>query len=213
MRAGLIERARRHGRPVVALRFLPGLAVCRARNDARTGADASRRVPDDVLAWQYDGAQHATEAALLAEGFTAAHTVDCLKSCVYAHQSPGGGYQPAARVTPAGKGVPPLPAGSLERLSSCHEEVDGAAVEQRPNEVDGGAGEPSPGEVDGAAVEHRPGEGGVAAGECRPGQVSAAVVREWTGRLDTEPAVTERRASRADIADGVDLEDVLGPRR
>ncbi|MDI3408374.1 DUF6247 family protein [Streptomyces cavernicola] len=39
------------------------------------------------------------------------------------------------------------------------------------------------------------------------------VVREWTSRLDTEPAVTEWRASGADTADGIAIEDVLGPRR
>ncbi|MDQ8707580.1 ATP-binding protein [Streptomyces sp. LHD-70] len=72
VRAGLIEQARRHGRTVVALRFLPGLSICQVRNAARQD---SRRVPEDVLAWQYVGARNATEAVLLAEGFTAVHDV------------------------------------------------------------------------------------------------------------------------------------------
>jgi predicted kinase len=72
VRAELVERARRHGRPVVALRFLPHLDTCRARNRTRP---ANRQVPDDVLAWQHSLALAATPKALLAEGFTAAHDV------------------------------------------------------------------------------------------------------------------------------------------
>ncbi|MFF3432478.1 AAA family ATPase [Streptomyces sp. NPDC002602] len=72
VRAELIERARRHGRPVVALRFLPHLDTCRSRNAERP---ANRRVPDDVLAWQHSLALAATPKALLAEGFTAAHDI------------------------------------------------------------------------------------------------------------------------------------------
>ncbi|MDI3408370.1 ATP-binding protein [Streptomyces cavernicola] len=73
VRADLVARAHHHGRPVVALRFVPGRDVCQARNASRTG---SARVPEDVLAWQYEGAQYASEAVLLAEGFIAAYTVD-----------------------------------------------------------------------------------------------------------------------------------------
>ncbi|MFD8573410.1 AAA family ATPase [Streptomyces sp. NPDC059639] len=72
VRADAIARARVHGRPVVALRFLPDLDVCRARNAARP---ANRRVPDNVLDWQHALAAQATVPALLAEGFTAAHDV------------------------------------------------------------------------------------------------------------------------------------------
>ncbi|MFB8000475.1 AAA family ATPase [Streptomyces sp. NPDC056002] len=72
VRASLVQQARRHGRPVVALRFLPHLDTCRARNRARP---ANRRVPDDVLAWQHARTREATPQALLAEGFTAAHDV------------------------------------------------------------------------------------------------------------------------------------------
>nr|WSX25639.1 ATP-binding protein [Streptomyces tubercidicus] len=72
IRAELVERARRHGRPVVALRFLPHLDTCRARNRVR---QAARQVPDDVLAWQHSLARAATPQALVAEGFTAAHDI------------------------------------------------------------------------------------------------------------------------------------------
>jgi len=76
VRADLVERAQRHGRPIVALRILPPLATCRARNRARP---ANRRVPDemlnDVLAWQHSLACAATPHALIAEGFTAAHDI------------------------------------------------------------------------------------------------------------------------------------------
>ncbi|MFE6903583.1 AAA family ATPase [Streptomyces sp. NPDC057717] len=72
VRASLVQQARRHGRPIVALRFLHHLDTCRARNRARP---ANRRVPDDVLAWQHARTREATPQALLAEGFTAAHDV------------------------------------------------------------------------------------------------------------------------------------------
>ncbi|MGW6979614.1 AAA family ATPase [Streptomyces sp. NPDC054932] len=72
VRAELVGRARRHRRPVVALRFLPHFDTCRARNRARP---ANRQVPDDVLAWQHALAHAATPKALLAEGFTAAHNI------------------------------------------------------------------------------------------------------------------------------------------
>ncbi|MFJ2203318.1 AAA family ATPase [Streptomyces violaceusniger] len=72
VRAGLVERARRYGRPVIALRFLPDLGTCMARNRLRP---ANRRVPDAALRWQYALAQEATPQTLLAEGFTAAHQI------------------------------------------------------------------------------------------------------------------------------------------
>ncbi|AWN32612.1 ATP-binding protein [Streptomyces sp. NEAU-S7GS2] len=72
VRAGLVERARQHGRPVVALIFLPDLATCRARNRLRP---TNRRVPDHVLTWQFALAQEATPQTLLAEGFTAAYEI------------------------------------------------------------------------------------------------------------------------------------------
>jgi predicted kinase len=72
VRAGLVERARRHGRPLVALRFLPDLDTCRARNRLRP---PSRRVPDDTLRWQHDLARAATPDVLHAEGFTAVYEI------------------------------------------------------------------------------------------------------------------------------------------
>lgn len=66
VRAGLVERARRYGRPLVALRFLPDLGTCRARNELRP---PDRQVPDDTLRWQYDLAQASTADVLHAEGF------------------------------------------------------------------------------------------------------------------------------------------------
>ncbi|MCL7370412.1 ATP-binding protein [Streptomyces ardesiacus] len=72
VRTELVERARRHGRPVVALRFLPHLDTCRARNSARP---PNRQVPSDVLAWQHSLALAATPKALVTEGFTAAHDI------------------------------------------------------------------------------------------------------------------------------------------
>ncbi|MER7952816.1 hypothetical protein ABTY59_36065 [Streptomyces sp. NPDC096079] len=35
-RAGLVERAHRHWRPIVALRFLPDLVTCLTRNALRS---------------------------------------------------------------------------------------------------------------------------------------------------------------------------------
>ncbi|WP_411575124.1 AAA family ATPase [Streptomyces fradiae] len=72
VRARLIEQADRHGRFITALRFLPDLDTCQARNAARP---ANRQVPADVLAWQHSLALTATPEALLAEGFTAAHDI------------------------------------------------------------------------------------------------------------------------------------------
>ncbi|MCW8383978.1 ATP-binding protein [Streptomyces justiciae] len=72
VRAGLVERARRHHRPTVALRFLPHLDTCRALNRMRPD---NRQVPDDVLTWQHALACASTPAALLAEGFTAVHDI------------------------------------------------------------------------------------------------------------------------------------------
>ncbi|UQI49823.1 ATP-binding protein (plasmid) [Streptomyces sp. HU2014] len=72
VRAELVERARRRGRPVVALRFLPDLDTCLTRNGLRP---VNRRVPDDTLRWQHDLTREATTDALLAEGFTAVHQV------------------------------------------------------------------------------------------------------------------------------------------
>ncbi|ORT54657.1 ATP-binding protein [Streptomyces sp. CB03238] len=72
VRAELVERARRRGRPVVALRFLPDLDTCLTRNGLRP---VNRQVPDDTLRWQHDLAREATADALLREGFTAVHQV------------------------------------------------------------------------------------------------------------------------------------------
>ncbi|MFI8909064.1 AAA family ATPase [Streptomyces albidoflavus] len=72
MRADLVERARRHNRPIAALRFLPDLSTCLARNAQRP---PSRRVPPDTLRWQHHLAREATPDALLREGFTAVHQV------------------------------------------------------------------------------------------------------------------------------------------
>lgn len=73
VRAGLVERARRRGRPIVALRFLPDLATCLTRNAQRP---ANRRVPDDTLRWQHDLTREATSDVLLREGFTAVHHIE-----------------------------------------------------------------------------------------------------------------------------------------
>ncbi|WP_376777967.1 AAA family ATPase [Streptomyces luteogriseus] len=72
VRAGIVQRARRHGRPIVALRFLPHLDTCRVRNRTRP---ATRQVPDDILAWQHSLARAATPQTLITEGFTAAHDI------------------------------------------------------------------------------------------------------------------------------------------
>ena len=71
MRTSLLEHARRHRRPAVAVRFSIGLATCLQRNRARP---FSMRVPENVLRRQHGLARHATEAVLLAEGFTAVYT-------------------------------------------------------------------------------------------------------------------------------------------
>ncbi|WP_371591228.1 AAA family ATPase [Streptomyces sp. NBC_00470] len=72
VRSTLVERARRHGRPAVAMRFLVHLDICRARNRRR---QSNREVRDDVLVWQHEQMLAARPQALLAEGFTAAHDV------------------------------------------------------------------------------------------------------------------------------------------
>ncbi|MFE7620179.1 AAA family ATPase [Streptomyces sp. NPDC057496] len=72
IRAELVARARRHGRPVAALRFLPHLDTCRARNGTRP---PNRQVPDNVLVRQHSLALTATPQALTSEGFTAAHDI------------------------------------------------------------------------------------------------------------------------------------------
>ncbi|WP_157815848.1 ATP-binding protein [Kitasatospora sp. CB02891] len=72
VRAELVERARRHSRPAVALRFVPGLDICLERNRLRP---ANRRIPDDVLRWQHELAREATAEVLLGEGFTAVHQI------------------------------------------------------------------------------------------------------------------------------------------
>lgn len=73
VRAQLVDQARHHGRPVVALRFLTDLDTCLTRNALRP---ANRRVPDDTLRWQHDLTREATPDVLLREGFTAVHQVD-----------------------------------------------------------------------------------------------------------------------------------------
>ncbi|WP_329202903.1 MULTISPECIES: ATP-binding protein [unclassified Streptomyces] len=59
VRASLLELARRHGRPAVALRFTTDPDNCLERNAMRP---AARRVPDEVLLWQHSLAQDATPA-------------------------------------------------------------------------------------------------------------------------------------------------------
>lgn len=66
VRAQLAERARRWGRPLVAVVFVTGLDVCLLRNSRRP---ANRRVPDEVVKWQFE--QTAVSLPLLSgEGFT-----------------------------------------------------------------------------------------------------------------------------------------------
>ncbi|MFE3169203.1 hypothetical protein [Streptomyces sp. NPDC059224] len=72
VRAELVQRARRHGRPVVALRFLPNLDTCLTRNGQRP---PNRQVPPDTLRWQHQLAREATPDVLLREGVTAVHQV------------------------------------------------------------------------------------------------------------------------------------------
>ncbi|MGW2725368.1 AAA family ATPase [Streptomyces sp. NPDC001492] len=83
VRADLVTRARRHRRPIIALRFPLDLETCLARNRLRP---ANRQVPDRVLAWQNGLTQEATPQALLAEGFTAVHQVH--------HHTPTGASMP-----------------------------------------------------------------------------------------------------------------------
>ncbi|WP_455355900.1 AAA family ATPase [Streptomyces sp. SYSU K217416] len=73
VRTGLVERARRHGRPVVALRFLLDLDTCLARNAQRP---PNRRVPDATLRWQHDLTREATVDNLFREGFTSVHHIE-----------------------------------------------------------------------------------------------------------------------------------------
>ncbi|MEV6147065.1 ATP-binding protein [Streptomyces sp. NPDC051992] len=73
VRAQLVDRARRHHRPVVALRFLPDLDTCLTRNAQRP---ANRQVPPDTLRWQHDLTREATPDALLREGFSAVHHIE-----------------------------------------------------------------------------------------------------------------------------------------
>ncbi|GLX41135.1 hypothetical protein Sros01_72080 [Streptomyces roseochromogenus] len=73
VRAGLVERARRRGRPIVALLFLPHLDVCLARNALRS---ANVRVPEDTLRWQHGLAREATPDVLLGEGFSSVHDIE-----------------------------------------------------------------------------------------------------------------------------------------
>ncbi|MGW5818046.1 AAA family ATPase [Streptomyces noursei] len=72
VRAGLIERARRHGRPVVAVVLCPEVEVCTARNRQRP---RNRRVPLDTVR-----RQHAETVAALPrltdEGFAEVRVID-----------------------------------------------------------------------------------------------------------------------------------------
>ncbi|MFF3958784.1 AAA family ATPase [Streptomyces sp. NPDC001890] len=70
VRSELVERARRHQRPIIALRFGTDLDTCRARNRSR---QEDRRVPDDVLTWQWSLTQQATPQVLMEEGFAAVY--------------------------------------------------------------------------------------------------------------------------------------------
>ncbi|WP_168713720.1 ATP-binding protein [Streptomyces sp. A0642] len=72
IREELLGRARWHGRPVIALRFLPDLDTCLTRNALRP---PNRRVPDSTLRWQHDLTREATSDTLLREGFTAVHDI------------------------------------------------------------------------------------------------------------------------------------------
>ncbi|MFY0516019.1 AAA family ATPase [Streptomyces anulatus] len=73
IRTELVARARWHGRPVVALRFLPDLDLCLARNELRP---LNRRVPEETLRWQHALTQEATVPTLLGEGFTSVHHIE-----------------------------------------------------------------------------------------------------------------------------------------
>ncbi|MFE2911382.1 AAA family ATPase [Kitasatospora indigofera] len=65
VRADLLARAKRHGRPAVAVRFSTGLDDCLARNARRVG---SSRVPEDVVRRQHALAVEAGPG-LVREGF------------------------------------------------------------------------------------------------------------------------------------------------
>jgi predicted kinase len=88
VRADLVARARRRGRPVVALRFLPDLDTCLTRNAQRP---TNRQVPPDTLRWQHQLAREATPDVLLREGFTAVHQ---------AHPTPTGAPVPNDVIAP-----------------------------------------------------------------------------------------------------------------
>ncbi|MFE2440951.1 AAA family ATPase [Streptomyces sp. NPDC059426] len=68
VRAGLLARARYYQRPAVAILFDLPLAICQARNTART-----RQVPKDMVRELHQ--MTPTAEQLTAEGFTSIHTV------------------------------------------------------------------------------------------------------------------------------------------
>ncbi|MGA4844687.1 AAA family ATPase [Streptomyces sp. G45] len=72
VRAGLVAKARAFDRPLVAVVFLTGLGHCLSRNDRRP---ASRRVPGDIVRWQYEQTRAAL-GLLPGEGFHDVRTVD-----------------------------------------------------------------------------------------------------------------------------------------
>ncbi|WP_329020429.1 ATP-binding protein [Streptomyces sp. NBC_01601] len=72
VRAQLVARARRWGRPVVAVVFVTGLDVCLLRNAKRP---ANRRVPDDTVTWQFEQTELSLPA-LAGERFTSVRTID-----------------------------------------------------------------------------------------------------------------------------------------
>jgi predicted kinase len=65
VRARLVERARRHGRPLLAIALTTPLDLCLRRNSLRP---PNRRVPDDIVRWQHQLAAEALPS-LTAEGF------------------------------------------------------------------------------------------------------------------------------------------------
>jgi predicted kinase len=68
IRAGLLERARHHQVPAVAVRVPTPLGVCQDRQHTRP---LSRQVPAEVIAWQHQ--QLPTAEQLLGEGFDRVH--------------------------------------------------------------------------------------------------------------------------------------------
>lgn len=74
-RAQLLDAARRHQLPAVAVRFTTPLDVCLERQSARPGPSPGRRwgraVPASVVRNQHARTAASTDEALLAEGFTA----------------------------------------------------------------------------------------------------------------------------------------------